>query len=115
MNELKRVREQALLTDEEILEALEKAPFPCPMQFKDEPKIRAVVQAQLDKALKDEGILVKCDVQSLPKPYPHFLSSNTLDDKVLKAQYEKAQQDMLKPDSEGNHWVKVRPKEDNES
>ena len=41
MAEYKRVREQALLTDEEIVKILDNAPLPCPMEFKDEPKIRA--------------------------------------------------------------------------
>jgi len=40
-----------ILSDEQIVIILDKAHKPCPMEFKDEPKIRAVAQAQLDVAV----------------------------------------------------------------
>ena len=98
MNELKRVREQALLIDKEIDIATGNTGFDKILQ----QCLRNVAQAQLDKALK--FVRIECDDQSLPENYHNNAS--------LIITYNTAQQDMLKPDSEGNHWVKVGPKEE---
>lgn len=42
-----------LLTEEEILNVLDTAPKPCPMEFRDEPKIRAIAKAQDAKTHKE--------------------------------------------------------------
>ncbi len=41
-----------VLTDDEISTVVDSAPIPCPMEFKDEPKIRALLQAQRDADMK---------------------------------------------------------------
>ena len=98
MTEYERVREQALLTDEEILVVIENAPKPCPMEFKDEPKIKAVAQAQLDKALKTDGIEIKSDDQSLPTIYKPNVYTETM---------RMTERAMLKAG-----FIKVAPKEE---
>ena len=127
MTEYERVREQALLTEEEIYGALLKADteyerkmaerkqalrenrglpvFP----YFEEMRRLFIAQAQLDKALKADGIEIKSDDQSLPnadrlkaelKKQGGYHTART------KA-YALAQQDMLKAG-----FIKVIPKEE---
>ena len=107
MNKLERVREQALLTDEEI----EVVHIPCNVcSSSGSPSsiwcMRCFAkhqnQAQLDKALK--FVRIECDDQSLPEnPY------NYEDECREFTSYSKGQQDMLK-----QNWVQVIPKENKE-
>ena len=120
MSEYKRVREQALLTDEEIARAIHDAPATKlklesiltdqdKAAIKDDMRLqlRAATQAQLDKVLKNNGIEIKSDDQSLPTttlPRGYELTSPILR-RVI-------QEDMLKPDKGGRVWKKVAPKEE---
>jgi len=69
MNEIERVKEKALLTDEEILSVSSVSVDGC-QSFKEAAlrMYHAVCQAQLSKVLATEGVLVKSDDQSLPIP-----------------------------------------------
>ena len=102
MNELERVREQII----ERLYANGYRPWDgC--------------KALANEILCTKGIRIECDVQSLPVAKGLYLDGHS-DDKYItqdaKATHisQQTQQDMLKPDSEGNHWVKVIPKENKE-
>ena len=127
--EEQRVREQALLTDEEIdkrfvdswAERNTEVDSPLALKTIDNDDsidvLRELAQAQLDEALKNEGVLLKSDVQSLPENPYHPNPLREYDHQITDAGmigYGEAQQDMLNPDSEGNHWVKVIPKENKE-
>ena len=100
MNELERVREQALLTDGALRANIDDTPR-FTTKFFDIRDLRAVAQAQLDKALK--FVRIECDKPTLP-----YLDESTGCD--LSLEQIRIVKQMLKPDSEGNHWVKVRPK-----
>ena len=105
--EYERVREDALLTDEEIGKVCN-----CETVADHDwfdillPWCKRATQAQLDKALKTKGICIKADDQSLPKPemLEFNLPSDTLMvskagvalEQNLSPTYSKAQQDMLK-------------------
>lgn len=109
--ELKRVREEALLTDEEVLEVTFISITDCNSFREASLKLyRAALQAQLDKALNHKLVRIEADDQSLPEnPNPITIRHNDsryLDGFVRRA-YNLAQQEMLTPDSEGKVWVKV--------
>ena len=110
MNEEQRIREEALLTDEEISNALtenfKRTTGKDPKQYFSyvAENDRVIAQAQLDKVLKTDGIEIRAEKQDLPEPGHSAILVN----EVLA--YKDAQRDMLKPDSEGNVWVKVAPK-----
>ena len=95
MAEYKRVREQALLTDEEMGEISGLFRY-------DKPAFREIAQAQLDKALKADGIEIKSDDQSLPE----IMCRNAQTELVIKA-YDLAQQEMKEAG-----FIKVAPKEE---
>jgi len=111
MNELERVKKEALLTDDEIIylyDQLAMTNQSCTLAIHSIPYgavrdwANIIARNQLDKALKTDGIRVEAKDQSLPEK--EFISSNE------NYRYAEAQQDMLKPDSEGKIWVKVEPK-----
>ena len=118
MNELERVREQIILRFRRyhsscMFCSLEGECFNndadagrAKGEYRRNPLLCVASQRDADQILKTKGISIERDVQSLPY-YP-----NTIFDCNAIRAYKEGQQDMLKPDSEGNHWVKVRPKEE---
>jgi hypothetical protein len=103
MNELERVKKEALLSDAELY-ALE-------LEFGRTKNLigfyrryaEVAVQAQLDKLLNHPSILVKCDDQSLPEiKYETFR---------MRMEAGRVQKDMLTP-REGKVWVKAYKKEE---
>ena len=110
ISEEQRVREEALLTDEEICVAMIKSRH---LEVTPEEMIRdgfldnihrAIAQAQLDKALNRDDVLIKVADQSLPKAPQDWGYTEHWEGWDLCAET------MLKPDSEGNVWVKCLPK-----
>ena len=72
MTEYERKREEALLTDEEInTELIKYANEICesnPIRYWNHSEmIRRAIQAQLDKALKTDGIEIRAENQDLPR------------------------------------------------
>ena len=98
MNELERVREGIAMKLYSLVTTYSWA-----NAF---PATRNRFLNKADKILSLKGIRIECDDQSLPENYHNNAS--------LIITYNTAQQDMLKPDSEGNHWMKVIPKENKE-
>jgi len=102
--EYERVKEEALLTDEELykLKRRRTNTNAYDIQRTDVLNlVKDVAQAQLDKVLKYVEIRAKDQV--LPKSWVNY--SDLFEDKVLSAHYKQAQQDMLKAG-----FVKVEPK-----
>ena len=63
-----------------------------------------------------DGVLIKCDDQSLKNPYDWQenpkMPARTANYHQQKSQgFRRCRNDMLTPDSEGNVWVKCLPKE----
>ena len=107
MTEQERIREKALLADEEILSTEGQYPINKDLTGEELFKLalKLVAQAQLDKALKADGIEIRAENQDLPTttlPRGYELT-NPIFRRVI-------QEDMLKPDKEGKHWVRVIPK-----
>jgi len=114
MNEEERIREEALLNDDEIVEAICSIYPPFYEDDEDEAKKagydseyrdaqrEAIAQAQLDKVLKDKRVHIEADNQDLPE--------NPYIDEPNGYVYEQAQQDMLNP-KDGDVWVKCKVKE----
>ena len=98
MNELERVREQIAIK-------LYNTVYFSGWQYLT-PDTQDKYRKRADQILSLKGIRIECDVQGLP-----FHREENLTDHMV---YKEAQQDMLKPDSEGNHWVEVSPKENKE-
>jgi hypothetical protein len=98
-----RIREKALLTDEEIEYALRNYKY---FLYDNRgnryegnwANIRSVIQAQIDKFLKTDGIRIEADDQSLP-----YIPEREWG-KLPAIRY--GQKGMLTPDSEGSVWVK---------
>ena len=103
-----------ILTDEEVKQILAikwlekyKDKFLGAFSLEDAPEFgAAIAQAQLDKALNRDDVLIKAADQSLPE-----VPFNYEDECREFTSYSKGQQNMLKPDSDGNVWVKCRPPE----
>ena len=95
MNELERVREQIAV-----------------MLFRQSAKwddiawedIKHIYLVDADEILSLKGIRIECDKPTLP-----YSDESTSYD--LSLEQIRIVKQMLKPDSEGNHWVKVGPKE----
>ena len=66
--------------------------------------VRGVELHNVSKAVKKILSLVEIKSADQSLPEKEFISSNE------NYRYAEAQQDMLKPDSEGRVWVKVEPK-----
>ena len=58
-----------------------------------------------------KGIRIECDDQNLPELNLPTLSGNKALEITMTSFAKSIQNSMLKPDSEGNHWVQARPKE----
>lgn len=106
-----RIRKEALLSDEEIKEAdrnITNEEFDAFCNADDDEAWlmdrRKIAQAQLDKLLKHKDVLLRAANQDLPEM--HKGAQCMRPDET----YKLAQQDMLKPDSEGKHFIKVIPK-----
>jgi len=89
-----RIREEVLLNQDEIIEAVVNVyPPPEPATDSDwqiytDAVREAIAQAQLDKVLKDKRVRLEADNQKLPENYHNKAS--------LIITYNTAQQDMLK-------------------
>jgi len=70
-------------------------------------EIPVVYYQRADQILSIDGIRVEAKDQSLPEP---DIDIHIWRDYSPDMAYERALQDMLKPDSEGRVWVKVEPK-----
>lgn len=109
MEEYDRVREQALLTDEEIQEARFQASCSRGYGARTDDVIDKVAekvsQAQLEKALNHPDVLIRAADQSLPEEL-HIGGI-----RYGKNWITEALADILKPDSEGRVWVKCLPNE----
>ena len=100
MTEYERIREKALLTDEEIRFLRDAANLQENKLLLGNTTIlseRAIAQAQLDKALKTDGIEIRAGNQDLPRVEAL--------DRTVRLKMGEAQQDMLKAG-----FVKVIPK-----
>ena len=101
MNEIERVKEKALLTDEEILSVSSVSVDGC-QSFKEAAlrMYHAVCQAQLSKVLATEGVLVKSDNNYLPavpeEARDGVGSYRAIKGEPLEQIWVAAQQDMLK-------------------
>jgi len=94
--EYERIREKALLTDEELNEVLKEVQghyYDADISLNADHV--AIAKAQVDKALKTDGIEIRAVNQDLPPS----LSKDVLVKSL-----------MLTPDSEGRVWRKVIPK-----
>ena len=100
MNELERVREQLAKWIYELWFEPD-LPYRCGWMAAA-PDWKQVCYNKADQILSLKGIRIACDVQSLP--YYEYANRD-----FAEVQHS-TQQAMLKPDSEGNHWVKVGPK-----
>ena len=99
MTEYERVRESALLTDEEIKNLMPMNGYlVCDLDV-------AIAKAQLDKALKTDGIEIRADDQNLPE----FLTLSNISREEL---VDATRNSMLKSDSKGRVWRKVIPKKE---
>ena len=94
MNEYERVKKEALLTDLEMFSCV----IGCDCVEGCKKCHTNIAQAQLEKVLNNDGILIKADDQSLPY-YP-----NTIFDSNSIRAYKEGQQDMLIKD-----FKKVEP------
>ena len=99
MNEIERVKQEALLSDEEIMELeprfKEMDSFVC-----DGTDFDKVAEAQLEKLLKHKKVRIEADDQKLPEvPNFHQLNSPTAFNR--RSGYKQAQQDMI-----DDGWVK---------
>ena len=99
MNEEQRVREEIKEAIGEALAVYTHNYKRMPSTFAEQTKDRAV-----DRILKTEGIRIEAADQSLPRN-PHVLASAQ-----RYMDYDEGRESMLKPDSEGNVWVKCLPK-----
>jgi len=99
MNE-EKIREEALLSDEEIYSLKASDPI-LDMSFVDDymGEARELLKAQLDKVLKDKRVRIEADNQDLPE--------YIIADRIVR----EAQQDMLTP-KDGCVWVKCKVKEE---
>lgn len=110
--EIDRVKQEALLTDEEILQAHKAwfSHFSCQRLWEDFP-LSTIAQAQLDKLLKHPKIRVEADDQRLPEnPFAKAADEGDMYAQSRCSGYYCSQDDMLKPDSEGRRWVRVEKK-----
>ena len=112
MNE-ERIREEALLTDEEMEKPADEA---CNKAEKEgicgtgdscmdcRLREKAVAQAQLDKVLKDKRVRLEADNQDKPQnPYAEAADRGDMHAQSRCSGYYCAQDDMLK-----DGWVKVK-------
>ena len=104
MTEYERIREKALLTDEQQCDWADQVNechpnLSVPIQNTILNLIQEVAQAQLDKALKTEGIEIRADDQGLPLSGPYNLAVATF--------VRQARQEMLKAG-----FIRVIPKKE---
>ena len=110
MTEYERVKEETLLTDEEIGQVkLKRFPIQVTYELAFMFMARAVAQAQLDKFLKTDGIEIRADDQSLPK---NPIETTDEISRLKHYWFNEGAATMLKPDKEGRHFIKVAPKEE---
>ena len=118
--EIERIREKALLTDEEIAKIkpshkelariMKESETYEPKEFKGfflgeeyrKATAKAIAQAQIDKLLK--FVRIEADDQSVPE----YLDWSPRERELVQKCYRL----MLKPDSKGNVWVKCLKKEE---
>jgi hypothetical protein len=102
-----QIREEALLSDEEIINELRPIIAyhlkPTDSFIAKLNDFREIAQAQLDKVLKDKRVRIECENQDLPVPKTSQAS--------LWVYIQEAQQDMLTP-KDNEVWVKCKVKEE---